>query len=289
MTSLYPALSVGLHGFLLTRDGLERLLREAGLVARVWVEGVTLGEVAARSSTALDASRPDADVTLRQLIGYCERRGSRSASGSAMAVGMAARRMKFAVIGNEFAFADAAYPPLRDALLDRFGIDLDDPSTTLAATDPRSVLVVAHYYVGVLHLVHHRNPELAAEHFVAAAAVAKAQYEKEGLYIDPETPVLEVIALGHQALALAEFDPDAVPSVLAVMDDAVRRGAGTVEIAAEFRGRAERVVAFRGSVRGKVRLRARATAARAYRRLTRAQIPGVATAARLVRGVLVRG
>ncbi len=289
MTALYPALSVGAHEFLLTREGLEAALREAGFVANVWIEGVTLGALAARTADALRPTRREADVSTRDLVRYCEGRGATAAAGSPMAVGMAARRVKFAVAGNEFGLAEAALPDLRTAVRDRYGVDLDDPSTTVAIADQHSALIVVHYYVGVIELVHRRNPQLAADHFAAAAAVGLAQYEKHNLYPDPETPLLDLLARCHLALALAQFDPDRVPEALRGMDEAVARGAGDAALAADFRARAEGEVLARQTATGTTRVKARANAARVYRRLARARIPGVAAVARGIRGVVVGG
>jgi len=289
MTVLYPALSIGAHEFLLSRDGLKDMLHDAGFEANVWVEGVTLVALAARSTEALRATRPRANVTTRDLIRYCETRGGAARPGSPLTVGMGSRRMKFAVSGNEFELAKTALPQLRSAVMDRYGIDLDDPSTTLVVADRHPVLVVVHYFVGIFELVQERDPRMAAAHFAAAGAVGRAQYEKHGFYPDPETPMLEFLAFGHLALARAQFDPNGVPDALAQMDETVAHGAGDPESAADYRARAEGEVIARQTVAGTNRVKARAVAARVYRRLSRVRVPGVARAARGVRGALVRG
>ena len=90
--------------------------------------------------------------------------------------------------------AEAALPELRTAVQERYGVDLDDPSTTVAIADRHSVLVVVHYYVGVLELVHNRNPQLAAEHFAAAAAVgATPEPDRGDLSLKPKSTKSETL------------------------------------------------------------------------------------------------
>jgi SAM-dependent methyltransferase len=273
MTVLYPALSVGAHEFLLARDGLERMLGEAGFASRVWAAGATLFALASRSREALQVTRPSATVHADDLIRYCDIRAERSEPGSALSVGMTSRRLKFAVNGNEYAVAAAGTPRLRQAVRERYDIDLDDPSTDFVVADGQSALVVIHYFLGILALNHENDPHSAARHFAAAAAVGKAQFELYGLYVDPETALYEFLSLAHRALALAQFDPDDVPEALTQMDEAVARGAASPELAREYRARAQP---------------GRVTASRAYRRLARSRVPGVSTVARGVRRVLVR-
>ncbi len=285
MTILYPALSVGAHEFLLTKQGLESMLRDAGLESNVWVEGATLCALAARSQDALRITNASATVPTSDLLRYCETRGESADAGSSLSVGMASRRLKFSVNAGEYEIAAAGYPQLRQAVLDRHGVDLDDPASTLTVADHRSALVVIHYFLGILALNHDRDPQAAAEHFAASAAVGKAQYGVYGLYPDPETPTYEFLSFAHRALALAQFDVDAVPGALADMDDAVTRGAGDTKLAAEYRTRVDRELSARTRL-GAGRRQARAGAARAYRKLSRSKVPGVGAAARGVRNVL---
>lgn len=288
MTTLYPALSVGAHEFLLTQDGLVRMFEDAGLESEVWVEGATIMALAAKSRTALRATRRSASVSTRDLVRYCDIRAEQAEAGSALSVGMRSRRLKFAVNGYEYAVAAAGLPGLRQAVRDRYEVDLDQPATTLPLARRRTALVVIHHFAGLVALNHERDPRAAAEHFNASAAVGKAQFDVHGLYPDPETPTCEFRSLGHRALALAQFDPDAVPDALAELDEAVARGAGDPEQAREFRARAEGEVLARRSAVGTRRMKARAWGARGYRRLARSKAPLVAKAARKFRGLVVR-
>jgi len=289
MTILYPALSVGAHEFLLTQDGLEAMLCEAGFAANVWVEGATLEVLAGLSPEALCITTPSAVVSTQDLIRYCDARGERAERGSALSVGMASRHLKFAVTGYEYGVAAAGIPRLRQAVRDRHGVDLDDPSTILTVADQRSALVVICYFLGVLALNHDRDPQSAAEYFTASAAVGKAQFGVYGLYPDPETPTYEFLSLAHRARCLAQFNAGAVPEALAQMDEAVARGAGDSDLAREYRVRVEREVAARRTRFGVSRSEVRSAAARVYRRLARSHVPGVSTAARGVRSLLGRG
>ena len=226
-------------------------------------------------------------MSTRELIRYCDDGSARAAVGSALAVGMASRRLKFAIHGNEYELAAAGVPRLRQVAHDRYGVDLDDPRTTLDVAERRSALVVIHYFLGILALNHDGDPRAAVAQFEASAAVGAAQFRVYGLYPDPETPTYEFLSLAHRALALAQFDPDAVSAALAEMDDAVaRRGAGDADLARDYRARAEHEVAVRRTRFGASRRRARAAAARGYRRMERSRVPGVSAVARGVRNVI---
>lgn len=288
MSLLYPTLSVGGHEFLLTEDGLATLLRDAGFVAHVWTEGVTLGALAARSDDALRGTLPSADVDARELVSYCERRAEQAEPGSALALGMARRAVEYAVKASEFARAEAAYPALRTAVHDRCGVDLDEPETTLPVAERHPVLIVVHYYVGVLRLFHDQDPHAAVGQFTAAAAVGAAQFRAHGEYRDSETPTLEFLALAHRAIALAQIDRDAVPGAIADLDAALARGAGSPQLRGEYGARIDAEVRARRTASGTLRRDARAAAVRGYHRLLRSRVPGVAATARRVRSAASR-
>ena len=96
MTALYPALSVGGHEFLVDEDGLRRLLEGAGFVADVRREATTVWGFGARSADALRSMHPDVSTDMLGLVDYCEARGDAAPAGSALALGMATRHLKFA-------------------------------------------------------------------------------------------------------------------------------------------------------------------------------------------------
>lgn len=288
MTVLYPALSVGAHEFLLAQAGLEQMFDEAGFTAHVWAEGATLFALACRSPEALRVTRPSASVTTDDLIRYCEARAERSEPGSALSVGMTARRLKFAVSGGEYGRAVAGIPRLRQAVRDRYDIDLDDPSTDVAVAGRQSALVVIHYFLGIIALNEEEDPRAAAQQFAAAAAVGKAQFEVSGVYIDPESALYEFLSLAHRAIALARFAPKDVPEALAQMDESVARGTASPALAHDYRSRVEAEVSVARAPFGASRRRGRHAAARVYKRLERSRIPGASRVARGVRSALVR-
>ena len=97
------------------------------------------------------------------------------------------------------------------------------------------MLVPIHYYVGMLTLIDAQDPPRAARHLAASAAVAKSYFDLHGGYHDPETPLIESLALAHRAVALSRFDPKADPAALDDLDRALARGAGSAEVVAKPR------------------------------------------------------
>jgi hypothetical protein len=124
---------------------------------------------------------------------------------------------------NTLRKAAAGLPRLRVVLRDRHGVELDDPLSVGAMDDPPAVLVVAHFYVGLLALLRDNEPARAADHFAAAAAVAKRQFTIFGVYRDPESPELELQALSYRVSALARCAPEAVPAAIDDLEAAVER------------------------------------------------------------------
>ncbi len=173
LTALYPVLSVGNHEFLVDAAGLERLLTGAGFVARVWHEGPSLAALAARSVDALQGRRPDARVDLLDVARYCGDRAEDAPVDSALALGMGARGLKLTTNLAAFDHTLACLPGLSRSLEARYGITLDDPEAAAGLPDPRTVLVVVHYFAGMLALSIQQEPRRAARHFGAAADVAR--------------------------------------------------------------------------------------------------------------------
>ena len=234
-TTLYPVLSVGLHEFLVDVDGLTRLLEDAGFHAKVWSVGPSLRAVAALHLGPLEGVRPDARVPLVGLERYCDTRAREAAPGSALALGMATRHLKWAISEDAFDRATAGLPALRLALLDRHGVDLDEPDSVVGRSDAPAVLTIIFYNLGLLRLHHERSPQRAAPCFAAAASAGAAHFEANGLYRDPETPSCEALARSHLALALARFAPEDVQAALDGLAHAVERGAGTTELLTDTR------------------------------------------------------
>ncbi len=267
-TTLYPVLSVGLHEFLVNADGFERLLREAGFHAKVWNVGPSLRAVAAQHPGPLESVRPDAQAAVIDLVRYCDARAADAAPGSALALGMATRHLKWAMSENMLDRASAGLPALRRALLERYKIDIDDPEPVVERADVPAVLTIIFFNLGLLRTWHERSPERGAACFAAAASAGAAQFERHGLYPDPETPTVEALARGHLALALARSAPERVDAVLAELEQGVERGAGNAELVADSRARVEAELAIQRSPVKRTYRRARAIAGTAKRRLT---------------------
>jgi SAM-dependent methyltransferase len=268
LTALHPALSVGAHQFLVTANGLGRLLRDAGFEATVWCVGSNLQALAAASSDALRATQPTATALRRDLVRYCAARAATAQPGSPLAVGMAARQLEYATNARAYEHAAAALAVLRSALCHRYGVTLDSGASAAALKVPRPSLVVAHYFAGVLALRRDRDPRRALDHFVAAGAVARAQYDRDGEYLDPHTPLLEVHALGHRAVILTQIDRAWPSEALDDLDAAIDRGPGAAALERQYRDRVQRAMPTR-SLRIRATRSVRAAAARAQRRLTR--------------------
>jgi SAM-dependent methyltransferase len=232
---LLPALSIGGHEFLVDDDGLRRLLEDEGFVTAVQHGERTLWGYAARSEHALRSMHPDATTDMLGLVDYCTTRGKDAPAGSSLALGMAARRLKFAMAAAAFHRAAAGIPGLRTALRERYGMDLDDPASVLRDDDPPAVLVVVHFYVGLLVLLLDKDPARAADHFAAAAWVARAPFERNGYYVDPESPALELEALSWRINALAGCAPDAVPAAIDDLEAAQARTGATPHDIARLR------------------------------------------------------
>jgi hypothetical protein len=264
---LYPVLSVGLHEFLVNADGFERLLREAGFHAKVWNVGPSLRAVAAHHPGPLESVRPDARTAVIDLVRYCDARAADAAPGSALALGMATRHLKWAMSENMLDRAIAGLPALRRALLERYKIDIDDPEPVVGRADVPAVLTIIFFNLGLLRMWHERSPERGAACFAAAASAGAAQFERHGLYPDPETPTVEALARGHLALALARFAPEKVDGVLAELEQGVERGAGNAELVADSRARVEAELAVQRSPVKRTYRRARAIAGAVKRRL----------------------
>ena len=204
----------GEHSALVDRDGLEQLLRRAGFDAvHVTEEPMLLRAVAARTPEGLARSRETTAIDLGLLARYCDARATQAPAGSALRLGMASRHVQYALHAAAFATAEAGVPRLREALLERHGIDLDDPDGTCERAARSTVPLVAaaaHYAIGFLELSSRGNPRRAARHFAAASMIASAAVSGPS----PTPPRLQLRAMGHEALALARCDAARVPPLV---------------------------------------------------------------------------
>ena len=94
LTTLRPALSIGHHTFLVDADGLRRALEAAGLVADIVSDGATL-RGAAPTREGLRHATSESQPPLEELARYCADRAKGAAPGSALALGMLGRQIKF--------------------------------------------------------------------------------------------------------------------------------------------------------------------------------------------------
>jgi glycosyltransferase involved in cell wall biosynthesis/SAM-dependent methyltransferase len=222
------ALGTGGHAFLASREGLDQALRRAGFGAVIVDEDAqTLRAIASPTQAGLDACRTSpGPLDLDLLARYCDARAASAAPGSALRLGMAARSVQYALHANELSTAEGRYPRLREAVLDRHGIDIEAPSVTIArAVDGPLPAVVAgaHFSAGFLDLVARERPASAAEQFRATAAAAASASAGR----DPGITWLQLRAIGHEALALARSDPERVPDTLVRLRNATHELIGT--------------------------------------------------------------
>ena len=281
LTVLFPALSIGAHTFLFAEEGLISLLKETGFAFTTWKEGATLFAFASRSEKALLNVNPEAEITLSELSNYCKTKAHKAPLGSALSVGMSSRYLKFSVSGTDYDWAAKAIPIIKKTLRKRYGINIKKPSATIEIDPPLSVLTVIYYFLGLFYLNYKDHPKLASAYFMAAALNGENSFKKYGEYRDPETPMLEFLSLAHQALALAQFDPVKVSAVIDQMEESLKRGAGTYDQAAYYRGLINEAVK-RSSEKSQPQL----ITQRVYQKLNQSRVPLVSRTATTMRGWL---
>jgi SAM-dependent methyltransferase len=240
-TTLLAQLSLGHHQFLVDADGLRALLDRAGLRVEVWAVDATLFAVASPTDGGLARVRRDRRATLDQLAQYCATRAETATPGSPLDVGMRMRRVKYLGYAGDFPSAASELPGLRDAILARHGVDLDDPDAIATMADAPKIIVEACYFAGVMARHVDGRPDHAARLFHAAAVSGERQYVRLGRYVDPEVPRFEMQARGEEALIQAERDPDAAPRALEELETAAA-AAGLTEIADDYRPRIEALI-----------------------------------------------
>jgi SAM-dependent methyltransferase len=180
-TTVLAALSPGAHLAVFSRDGLQRLLSQAGLHHHVIEEGpeTTLVWASADARPVLSAAPDD----LGQAFGdYFEERLRQCAGRPALASGFLYRAFKQRMITGDAARAGALLPALRDFFRATYAVDLDAPDSwpvpdgrdVRAFIDdaPLNLPVVAHH-LGVWLLNHGGDPLQAARTLVAASNLAR--------------------------------------------------------------------------------------------------------------------
>jgi glycosyltransferase involved in cell wall biosynthesis/SAM-dependent methyltransferase len=217
-------LDVGGHYFLATAAGLEILLRRAGYDAVVINQDPqSLRAVASPTMAGLAHCVEPRPLDLALLARYCKERAVSARHGSALHLGMCSRHVQYALHANDLSAAEAGLTPLREAMTERYGFDLEHPAATSARTERSealpSVLASAHYSIGFVELMKRERPARAAEHFAAAAAVVKVVMEERQ---EPGLARIRLRAIGHEALAYARADPSRTPALLHRLRDVSR-------------------------------------------------------------------
>jgi SAM-dependent methyltransferase len=237
------ALAVGDHRFLVDADGLRALLEQHGLRAEVRSSGPSLVALAWRGDTGHARVDPGGTVSLAELAAYCSRRAHDAPPGSALALGMAMRAAKFHAYAGDFAATADALPALRDALLARTGLDLDDAASLAALAVPPPILGPVGYFAGIVAAYVTGDLERADELFAASAAAGRAHYAEHGTYTDPEMARFEAQSLGERLIVAARQDRSAVRAALRRFDTAAAHTGLDEAALEEFHRRAEALLA----------------------------------------------
>jgi len=240
---LLSALAIGDHRFLVDADGLRTLLEQHGLQAVVRSSGPSLVARAWRDDAGRARVDPDGAIALSDLAAYCSRRARDAAPGSALTLGMAMRAAKFHSYAGDFASAADALPLLRDALLDRYGLDLDDAPSLSALGTPPPILGPVGYFAGIVAAYVNDDLERADHLFAASAAAGRTHFAEHGTYTDPEMARFEAQSLGERVIVAARRDRSAVPAARQAFDAAaVHTGLDTAALE-EFHRRADELMA----------------------------------------------
>jgi SAM-dependent methyltransferase len=241
--TLLSALAIGDHRFLVDADGLQKLLEQHGLDAVVRSSGPSLVAVAWQGEGGRARVAPEGTVVLPELATYCRRRAQLASPGSALALGMAVRATKFYAYSGDFASTAAGLPALRDALLARYGIDLDDARSLSALAAPPPILGPAGYFAGIVAAYVTGDLERADQLFAASAAAGRTHFAEHRTYTDPEMARFEAQSLGERMIVAARRDRSAVPAALRTFDAAAAHTGLDAESLEEFHRRADELMA----------------------------------------------
>ena len=245
LATLLPALGIGSHVFLVTADGLRTVLESAGLVADIASDGTTLRVVASPTSAGLRQSDLDGSTTLGELVQYCASHATDAPPGSSLGLGMVGRQVKFLAYQGDFTKVDDKLPALREALLARYDIDLEDPAGIIGRPFVPAIVASAGYFSGIVAEYVHGDHDKAVALFTAAYVAGRHHREVHRGSASPEVIAFGTQALGERALVFARVDLDAVRGALRELDAAAARGTCDPAIAADFKSRTEAVMAAR--------------------------------------------
>jgi SAM-dependent methyltransferase len=237
-TTLLSVLSLGHHVFVPTQESLRAMLDDTGLLARVTPRGHSLFGVMSPTTAGLARVRENPSVPLTDLASYCRTRAAAAPEGSALAVGMTTRAIKFLAYDGRFAEAAEMVEHLRGHLLARHGVDLDDRAALRSLAAPPPIVAAAGYFSGVTARYVDQDPDLADARWTAAVAAGAAHYARAGRYAQPEIARFEMEALGERALLHSSADPVEARRLLSQLDAAARRS-GDHSVASAYRPRVE--------------------------------------------------
>jgi SAM-dependent methyltransferase len=241
VTTTLAMLSAGAHVFLPTPDTLADLLADAGLAATVSLRGHAICAVASPTEAGLARANPDPAVPIAALAEYCRDRAAGTELDSALGLGMATRTVKFLAYDGRFPEAADAVRPMRDRVIARHGLDLDDADALRAAAAPPAILAAAGYFAGVTARHVDDDPDLADARWRAAARAAQADFDRVGRYEDPEVPRFAMQALGERALLHAPTAPRKARQLLAEAD-AVAARSGIPGVAESYHPRVAEIL-----------------------------------------------
>lgn len=180
---LLPTLSPGYHAVLYTPAGLTALLKDAGFPnTTVVATTASLFAVAAPTRRALHA---DVEINRGRYVGYLRSRFRDASAGSPIHIGFGYRLLRSLTEGRAYQEALAVFGELRDTLLARLHIDIDQPLDIAARVSEQEVAfadVPASYPFclagllfcrGTIAATQEHRAEVAAAHFLAARFAAQ--------------------------------------------------------------------------------------------------------------------
>jgi SAM-dependent methyltransferase len=210
-SDVLAALSPGFHVFLASENGLVTLLKRAGFgAAAVTRSAISLHAVAAVNRRTPVRTEPRYPISTADLERYCATRGADAPKGSSLSTGMLVRLLRSLVARGDFVAAVPAGELAREAMRDRYGMDLSDPNRILAdwsdTTTPPWPLMGFAFALGMIDLLHNADNERAASYFELTSRSADTWRHFLGIS-DLDSLDLQRQGRYHRGLALTRFAP----------------------------------------------------------------------------------
>ncbi|MEX6509181.1 class I SAM-dependent methyltransferase [Jiella sp. M17.18] len=222
--TLAPLLSPGYHVIIYSPKGLRIALKRNGFDAiEVADWGHSLRAAAARGSVRADFSAPLDRTAYRR---YLDLVAARAKQASPLSLGMYGRLLKERVNAGEYEAAAATLEPIRTALRERWGLDLDAPETMpLDGSMPGSLedlhrihpfnLATLLYMTGMLFLVRDERQKAFAAFTAAAKAADRVRTVLRAIGSDDgETEELGWRSRAAMVRLAAKRDPDGAAPAL---------------------------------------------------------------------------